>query len=145
MKKPEIDKILKLAKTRLTQLANPSNIKCMQKYMKTTMPFYGCNSGNMLKVTKEITNLLKNKDKFINKDYNAVITALWKQEHREEKHIAINLAKKFPKFVVIKNLKLFEMMIREGAWWDFTDDTASNLIGEVLRKSPKEMWPILDK
>jgi len=49
------------------------------------------------------------------------------------------MAKAFPLQITFSNLRLYEQLIREGAWWDFVDDIASNLIGLALQKSPKKM------
>ncbi len=34
-------------------------------------------------------------------------------------------------------------MITEGAWWDFVDEIAANLVGEVVRSEPLAMQPVL--
>ena len=43
------------------------------------------------------------------------------------------------------SLPLIERMIREGAWWDFVDEIASNVIGGMLKRQPENMWPVLDR
>lgn len=55
------------------------------------------------------------------------------------------MAKAFPLQITFSNLRLYEQLIREGAWWDFVDDIASNLIGLALQKSPKKMWKVMDR
>jgi 3-methyladenine DNA glycosylase AlkD len=42
-------------------------------------------------------------------------------------------------------MQLYERLIREGGWWDFTDEIATHLVSRVLKKSPKLCWPLLDR
>ena len=74
-----------------------------------------------------------------------MILNFWNLPYREEKYLAIKLAKNLPDFVNTKHLKLFEKLIREGNYWDFCDEISAYLIGGCLKKEPDIMWPVLDK
>src|SRR5690606_16745105 len=63
--------------------------------------------------------------------------------HREEKYLAIAYARSFPAYVALRQLDLYRQMIVEGAWWDFVDDVAANLVGRIHRAEPERMRPIL--
>lgn len=40
---------------------------------------------------------------------------------------------------------MYELLIRQGQWWDLVDNIAIKLVGRVLMKERKQMKPILDR
>jgi 3-methyladenine DNA glycosylase AlkD len=107
---------------RLAALANAEKAAEMAAYMKTTMPFYGVQKPDREPIMKE---LKQNFAPASHAQYEAGVLALWRLKHREEKYIAINYAGLFRQFVTPASLPLYERMIRDGQWWDFTDAIAS--------------------
>lgn len=114
----------------------------MAAYMKTEMPFYGVQSPNRQEILREIKKDHKITD---SATHMAAISALWAGEHREEKYLAVRLARAYPKLITFAYLDLFLSMIREGSWWDFTDEIASHLVGKILAEHPEETWPLMDE
>ncbi len=120
--------------------ANNENAVAMQKYMKSEMPFRGVKSAS----NKEIVRIAINENPITSFDqYNEVITELWKAEYREERYAAIALARRYERFQTLESLPIYRMMIETGAWWDYVDGIACNLIGNLLRKYPLQMKSIL--
>ena len=39
---------------------------------------------------------------------------------------------------------MYRRLIVEGAWWDFVDDVATNLIRSLVLAEPKAAWPEID-
>jgi 3-methyladenine DNA glycosylase AlkD len=78
-------------------------------------------------------------------DYMAAVRALWTRPHREEKYCAIRLAVDYPQYVTIGSVPLYRQMIIEGGWWDFVDDIAARLVGNVLLNDRARMHPKLDR
>lgn len=116
--------------------AVPEIANQMQQYMKTEMPFYGVQAGKRQEIFKP---LAKKYPPGSFEEYTEVIEQLWNKKHREEKYFAIMFARRFKKYQLIEALPTYTKMIQEGAWWDFVDDIASNLIGVLLEKYPVEM------
>jgi 3-methyladenine DNA glycosylase AlkD len=129
-------------KQRLLALDNKENAQAMAAYMKTSMPFYGVKAPDRRPLAKEAIKAypIQNQNEFLQ-----VVEELWNQSHREEKYIAIDIARSHPQYVNPAAFSLFEKMIRDGAWWDFVDDIAIHLIGTILMKYPSAIWPILEK
>ncbi len=50
--------------------------------------------------------------------------------------MAANLARAYDKYITMENIKLYERMIRESAWWDISDNITPNIIGKLLQKFP---------
>ncbi|TXD37278.1 DNA alkylation repair protein [Lujinxingia vulgaris] len=126
----------------LQALADPNKAEKMAAYMKTSMPFYGVQAGPRDQIVKAIA---PNIHLATHDDYVALIETLWALPHREEKYIAIRLARRFKPFISLASLPLYERLIRDGEWWDFTDEIATHLVGTVLKKSPDQTWPTLDR
>ena len=136
------NEIIKIIVDKLKGNANASNAVQMQKYLKTSMPFYGVKSPILNEIVLEIkkTFLISNQE-----EYNVIITHIWEQSHREEKYISIKLARKWKKYITLDALHVYEKMIREGEWWDFIDPISVGLIGILLMKNRSKMSLILDK
>ena len=100
----------------------------MAAYLKTEMPFYGVQKRGRTEVIRELKKRFPLTDMAT---YRAAVEALWRQPHREEKYLAISIARQYSAFVTFENLDLYRRMIVEGAWWDFVDDVAINCVGIV--------------
>lgn len=126
----------------LAERAEPEKAEKMAAYMKTEMPFYGVQAGPR----DEIVRTVKPQIEVANhRDYEALVLTLWNRPHREEKYIAVRLARRFGKFIDVESLPLYERLVREGAWWDFVDEIAGHLVGRVLDGEPDKTWPVLDE
>lgn len=125
----------------LRSLADPAAAVGMAAYMKTDMPFYGVKKPQRDLVLREMTRRfpMAGRD-----DYVAGVLELWSMPHREEKYLAIALARSDDRFVDLDSVALYRRLIIEGAWWDFVDDVAVHLVGGVHRADRDRMTPILD-
>jgi len=114
----------------------------MAAYMKTSMPFYGVQKPHRDEIFRE---LKKRFTLTTARGYRAAVLGLWTGKFREEKYFAISVARAYPEFVGIATLPLYRRMIEEGAWWDFVDEIAIQLVGSVLLKNRKWVAPIMDE
>ncbi len=74
--------------------------------------------------------------------WRASVLALWRGAvYREERYAAVVLARlpRYRGFRDLRALPMYEELIVTGAWWDFVDEIAVNLIGELLRNHPKPL------
>jgi 3-methyladenine DNA glycosylase AlkD len=121
--------------------ANPEKASGMQSYMKTDMPFYGVQKAGRTQITRGLV-----KD-FVPDDavaYRDLVLALWNQPSREEKYMALSVARHFNEFVAPDEFPLYRRLIVEGAWWDFVDEVATKLIRSLVLGYPDESWPVVD-
>ena len=125
----------------LEKLADKDKASAMAAYMKTEMPFFGVQAKDRRAIARSAKKAFSITT---HKKYLQAIKILWKQAHREQKYIAIDLARAYKSFVTIDSLDLYEKMVREGAWWDFVDDLAHHLVGQVLLDNPEKMYPKMD-
>jgi len=136
------ERIRRFAGAELKKAANPAKAGPMAAYMKTDMPFYGVQRPARELIEREIR---KRYEITTRRDYEAAVRALWKQPHREEKYLAIAVAGMFPDFIAPPSLKLYERLVRDGAWWDLVDGVAVGLIGRVLRERRATTAPLMDE
>ena len=134
---PIVQKVASLLRKR----ADAEKAVEMAEYMKTDMAFYGVQAKPRDEIVREVKRDIALDSR---EAYEELVGALWEQPHREEKYIAIRLARRFSKFITFESLPLYERLIREGGWWDFVDEIAGHLIGRVLATSPEATWPVLD-
>lgn len=137
-----MQKLTEFVQRELAARADAGRAPGMAAYMKTDMPFYGV----MVKGRREIRREILRRFPITNRrDYKRAVLALWRLPHREEKYMAIGLASACEEFIDVKSLALYERLIREGAWWDFVDSVAIDLVGGALKKAPRELYPVMDR
>jgi len=135
-----VDALTSEAGASLVAQADAAKAVDMGAYMKTEMPFYGVQMKGIDATLKVVAAAHKPES---DADYRAAVLALWKQPHREEKHLAIRYARRFSTYISMENLDVYRILIVEGAWWDLVDDVASNLVGTVLRNERNLCTPVL--
>jgi 3-methyladenine DNA glycosylase AlkD len=113
----------------------------MAAYMKTDMPIYGVKKPGRVPMMKELMARFPIGSR---SEYEAAVRALWRQPHREEKYTAIALAVRYRNYITLSSVPLYRTMIVQGAWWDFVDSIAADLIGHVLLNQREPMSATLD-
>jgi 3-methyladenine DNA glycosylase AlkD len=131
--------IVRLARDRLCEKADPTKAEPMASYMKTDMPFHGVRKPIRTKIATELRSRYPLENR---RDYECAIKALWRLSHREEKYLAVDLADAYPEFKTHESMPLYLRLILEGAWWDFVDDIASRCVGHVVlhEREPSADW-----
>ncbi len=138
----ELHPIVVAVREAFAKAANPEYAVQMQKYMKSEMLYYGIKSAEQRQITRDIfkQHPIKRFD-----EYLFVIKQLWDGKFREERYAAIRLACRYKKYPVMEALPLYRTMIQTGAWWDYVDGIAIDLIGKLLNDNPEQVKPILNE
>jgi 3-methyladenine DNA glycosylase AlkD len=126
----------------LKRLAEPAKAPAMAAYMKTAQPFFGVSTPMRIAMLKQMADRFAPTDR---KSYARSVMALWKLPHREERYCAITYARRYEQFITPAALPLYERMIREGAWWDFVDEIAVNLVGTVYANFHTQTRPVIEQ
>lgn len=126
----------------LSAQADAERAEQMANYMKTSMPFYGVPAPKCKEVLRQLRKAYPVDGP---QSLEAQIDALWALPHREEKYIAISLAKASKKHIDWSLLPCFEAMIREGQWWDFVDPLATHMIGHLIELEPERGLALMDE
>lgn len=136
------DQLARYVTAELRALADPAKAPAMAAYMKTAQAFYGVPTPRRAIILRQTRNRFVPADQ---KSYERNVLALWKLPYREEQYCAIAYARQHPRSITPSALWLYERMIREGAWWDFVDDIAVNLVGSVLRNFRAKTRPMIER
>ncbi len=137
----QIEAALAFVESALEDAADPVKAPQMQAYMKTEMPFYGVQKAGRTKIHRQ---LVKQYQPESAEDYELLVGALWDLPHREEKYLALGVARHFEAFITPDRLSFYRRLIVEGAWWDFVDEVATKLIRHLLINYPEDAWPAID-
>ena len=122
--------------------ADPARAPAMARYMKTDMAFYGVSRPDL----KRIAGAAKRRFPIdTSAQYTELVEQLWAGEHREDKYAAIEMARRWPAFISFDRVPLYRRLIVEGSWWDFVDEIAIHLVGEVLHRDRPRTRPVLDE
>ncbi len=123
--------------------ADPVRAVGVQKYMKSEMPYYGVN----MPAQRRIWRGLFDAHPFDSRDeLRAVALELWRgAKFREERYGAIALTdqRRHASWQEITAVPTYEEMIVTGAWWDYVDSIATHQLGDVLRREPRRMKPLM--
>lgn len=120
---------------RLAAAGDPERAVAQQRYMKSALPYWGLSTGD---VRREVRSVLAVMPPLDRRDWEAAIRTLWDQAtHREEWYAALAIARRpaYRHFRDADALPLWRHLIVAGAWWDVVDETASHLVGPLLRSS----------
>jgi 3-methyladenine DNA glycosylase AlkD len=128
------------AATELEAVADHTKAARMAAYMKTDMAFYGVQKADRKRILREVLRRFPVANRT---EYRSQVSALWHRPHREEKYLAIAVARAYPRYVTLSGVPLYREMLVEGAWWDFVDEIAIHLIGAVLVGQRREMTPLV--
>jgi 3-methyladenine DNA glycosylase AlkD len=112
----------------------------MARYMKTEMPFYGVQKSAR---TPILRHLIRGWPPTTRSEYTALVESVWALPHREEKYLALGVARKHDRFVTVSSVPLYRRLIVAGAWWDFVDEVATQLTGKVLLRQRERMTPTI--
>ena len=137
-----MQELTSFVKQKLASVADPEKAVHMAAYMKTDMPFYGVQSGPRREIARQAKQRFPVESRAA---YEDAVLELWRLPHREEKYIAVALARLNRRFVGPESLWLYEKLIREGMWWDFVDEIAVHLVGGAILVGRGEVWPAIDR
>lgn len=132
--------LLAFVREGLVERAVPQNAPAMAAYMKSDTPMLGVSSPHLRAIAKEAAQRFPVTTRA---EYERNVLALWRLPHREEKRVAIAVARHYRAFVTAESLGLYERLVREGAWWDYVDEIAVHLVGEALLKDSDAAWPVI--
>jgi 3-methyladenine DNA glycosylase AlkD len=139
-----VQELVRAVRDGLAEVADPDAAEPMRAYMKSAMPFRGVPKPARERLLRELVagHPLRNADELI-----AVADALWTgAQYREERYLALGLVghRRYagwaqPGWVAT----VYRRWIVAGAWWDFTDEIATRLVGPLLRAHRAELTPVL--
>jgi 3-methyladenine DNA glycosylase AlkD len=127
----------------LAERADSARAPGMQAYMKSSMPYRGVTSPVLRLICREVFG------QFVlatEHEWQATALALWHEAaFREERYAALALvgARQYAPFRTLAALPLFERLIVAGAWWDLVDGLATHEVGDLVRRYPSDMRPIV--
>ena len=128
------------ASSSLAAVGDATKAPDMARYLKTNMPFYGVQKAGRAPILKELVRRWPPDSR---SEYFALVNSLWALPHREEKYLALGVARAHDRFVTKTSIPLYRRLIIEGAWWDLVDEIAIKLPGKVLLRQRDTMTPTI--
>ena len=126
----------------LAARANPDKAAPMAAYMKTDMPFYGVQKPGR---TEVLAGLRERFPLTSPDELEDAVRALWRQPHREERYLALALARAERRLIRSERLGLCRDLIVDGAWWDLVDEVAVHLVGDLWLHDRARVGPVMDE
>ena len=121
--------------------ADPVRAAGMQAYMKSTMPYYGLRLPQVRAISRRVFE-----DAGMSCDeWRKTILELWRgARRREERYTAQYLlgSRQHRDCLRPADMPMLEELVVTGAWWDHVDEVAT-VIGDLLRRYPKRMRPLM--
>ncbi|GEP34279.1 DNA alkylation repair protein [Nocardioides szechwanensis] len=135
--------LVALVREVLAAAGDPERAVGQQRYMKSAMPYYGVTLPEERKLLEPLFKELPPPSPEV---WEATVRALWDEAtHREEWYAAVSYAQHpaAAGWLDPESLDLWRHLVTTGAWWDVVDETAANLVGEVLMRHRAEVTPVM--
>ncbi len=124
--------------------ADPAKAAPMRAYMKSTMPMLGVPQPVRAAVLRPLLaeHPLPDAGR-----WRAAVLGLWRAAaYREERYAALTLAghRTYRGFLLgepAESVRMLDELVVTGAWWDLVDETATRLVGPLLRSAPDVLTP----
>lgn len=127
----------------LAAAGDPARAVQQQAYMKSDMPYYGLTAAELKAQLRPLLTEHRLEDRG---EWETTARLLWDvATHREERYAAIALLRHrhYHPWVDADLLPLLEHLVRTGAWWDYVDEIASHLVGQVLLEDRATVTPLM--
>jgi 3-methyladenine DNA glycosylase AlkD len=121
--------------------ADPQRAVGMQAYMKSTMPYYGLRLPQVRAICRDVLG----NEEMTCAEWKQTIVRMWRgARRREERYAAVYLLtlRRHQDCLRAKDMPMLEELVITGAWWDHVDELAM-VIGDLLRKQPRAMRPLM--
>ena len=128
---------------RLAAAGDPGRAAQQQAYMKSAMPYHGLTAPELRALLRPLLVEHRFEDRAT---WAATARRLWDEAgHREERYAALGLLRhrSYSSWIDVELLPLLEHLVRTGAWWDFVDEIASHLVGQVLLDHRAVVTPVM--
>lgn len=135
--------LVEAIRSALAAAGDPERAVGQQRYMKSEMPYHGITTPEQRAILRP---LLAEHRMDTATQWEATVRELWDgATHREQRYAALGLARHraYRSFRTAAALPLYRHLVVTGAWWDYVDEIASHLVGEVLRAEPTVVRPVL--
>ena len=127
--------LLSKLQEQFAQHADPHRAVQQQRYMKSTMPYWGVKKPIIDKICAHIFSSARPVDSAA---YCATIEYIFTHaQKREEWYAAVIYARKFSDYITPAHVCVYIALILQGQWWDIVDEVAVHLVGKALRESPQ--------
>jgi len=113
----------------------------MQAYMKSTMPYYGINLPQVRAISRRVFD----RSEMSCDEWRKTILELWRGARYREERYAVQVLltmRRHAGCLTPSDMPMPEELVTTGAWWDHVDELAA-VIGELLRKHPKRIRPVM--
>jgi 3-methyladenine DNA glycosylase AlkD len=127
----------------LASAGDPARAVQQQAYMRSAMPFRGVPLPEVRRLTRAA---LRERPLPGQTQLVTVVHELWDDaEYREERYAALTVlqAPRHRHWRNLTVLPLYEHLVVTGRWWDLVDDLATHALGELLRRCPGEVAPVI--
>jgi len=125
----------------MSAAADPERAAGMQAYMKSTMPYYGIRLPQVRAICREVLD----GEAMTCDEWKGTIVGLWRgARRREERYAAMYMLtmRRHAGCLSPRDMPMLGELVVSGAWWDHVDELAM-VIGDLLRKHPKQMRPVM--
>lgn len=126
----------------MAERSNPERAQKMKAYMRDQFAFFGIMANERKEIARPY--FLKEHRPSID-ELSDVVMTLWDVEQREVQQLAMELVDKYKKELKVEHFDLLEKMIVRKSWWDTVDYIAANLVGNLVKRFPKEGYQYIEK
>jgi 3-methyladenine DNA glycosylase AlkD len=138
----DANSLAELLTDELRAVGDPDRAAQQKAYLKSDLEFFGESVWEIRRVAKSFAGGAK---PLAHHDLVALVTALWAAPVFERRMASVVLLEQHPKLLTGADLPLIERLLRESRTWALVDGLATDVVGGILKRSPAEVTPVLDR
>jgi len=135
--------LIEALKAGFISAGDPERAAGQQAYMKSTMPYHGITYPEIRSICRAV---FREHPPQSSQDWKDTVLQVWRgATHREQRYAALELLGHKPcrAYWGPELIDVLEEVIVTGAWWDYVDQVAINMVGPLLSSYPDRITPIL--
>ena len=138
----DVQHVIEGLEARLRAVATPERAEHERRYLKSDLTFLGATVWQIEAAVKEVERDHRDTD---HGDLVALVEALWAAPVHERRMAAVMALERFGRLLGADDLPLIERLVRESRTWALVDGLAGDVLGDIVRRNPDSVSPVMDR
>ena len=138
----DVHEVIERLESQLRAVATPERADHERRYLKSDLTFVGATVWQIQAAVKEVEREHRDAD---HRDLVALVEALWAAPVHERRMAAVMALELYGRLLGVDDLPLIERLVRESRTWALVDGLAGDVLGELVRRHPAHVSPVMNR
>ena len=127
---------------RLREVATPERAEHEKRYLKSELEFLGATVWQIRAAVKQSAGAQPDAT---HDELVALVEALWATPMHERRMASVMFLDRFSRLLTVDDLPLVERLVRESKTWALVDFLAGDVLGDLVKRDPDGVSPVMDR